>query len=525
MPANTQHAKIAEFAPLWEKCRDVVKGEEAVKARNGGITYLPMLDGMDQQLTLHGNKYGAYKMRASFYSASGRTVDGLIGAIQRKPPKKEMPKDLEDRLPSIGRAAESLDQMVTTTLRETLTTSRMGLLVDAPPTAEGVDYPSYVSIYCAEDIINWRQQIIKGKKILTMVVLQEEHQTIDPKDPYKLITEPQWRCLHLGIAGAYAPDGKALDKGFVQSDTEKPFYYQEVWRKDPNSTKQDQLVMVEKIVPRKSGGRLFLEIPFAFVNASDGEPDPKEPMLLDLVNVNLSHYRTSADLEHGRHFTALPTPWFAGFDFKSEVVIGSGVAYVSNEPNATAGMLEFTGAGLGSLSMALKEKEQQMAILGSRLLDEMKAGVESAAAMQLRTAGEQSALTLVSKTVSEAWTKVLRWLWSWTQTTDDGADKIKYTLNTDFGVFGLDGRQLTALTAVVQGGLMSWDTWFFNLQRAGLVAEHVTAEDERADIEENGIPAAMGMVLTGPGAMPPEPNPADAVPPQDKGTQGAASGA
>jgi hypothetical protein len=49
-------------------------------------------------------------------------------------------------------------------------------------------------------------------------------------------------------------------------------------------------------------------IPFVFlVSAGTGKVAPKPPML-DLVDTNLSHYRTSAEREEGAHWTACPTP-------------------------------------------------------------------------------------------------------------------------------------------------------------------------------------------------------------------------
>ena len=504
MPANTQHAKYGSFLPLWKKARDTVQGEEAVKA--AGSTYLPHLSEQDS------TEYEAYKKRALFFSATGRTVDGLSGAIRRKPTKIEFPN--EDDLKHIGRAKESREQMEGVTIREVLSVGRLGLLVDAPA-EDGA--PPYVSIYYAEDIINWREDLIAGRKVPTMVVLLERLEQADPKDPYKVEEVVQYRCLHLGTKPAYSDKTRAMDfaPGYSESDVKQPFYYQEVWREDKQSTKPDKLTFIERIVPKMTGGRLWREIPFVFVNSTDTDPCPSEPPLLDLVNVNLSHYRTSADLEHGRHWTALPTPWFAGFKFAGPVKIGSGICHTTDDPSAHAGMLEFTGAGLGHLKEAIAEKERQMAALGSRLLEPQKAAQEAAEAIRLRTAGEQSALALISKTLSNAWTQVLHWLWTWTQTSDAGADKIVCTLNTDFGISGLDSAQMTSMMAAVQGGLMSFDTWFFNLQRAEVIPDDVTVEDERERIAA-GLPSGMGLLLGGPGSQDPNAPPPDAEDPAEE---------
>lgn len=507
MPANTKHNKHELMSPLWQRLRDCVAGEDAVKAR--GQVYLPSLSGQDDR------EYRDYKLRATFFSATGRTVDGLQGAILRKPPKVEWPEKDKDRLKAVGWAGESLEVMLSATVRDALVSGRFGLLVDAPPDDKS-EFQSYVTIYCAENIVNWRQDVVKGRKVTTLVVLAETYEEPDPKDPYKLTVKPQWRCLHLGTGPAYDTSGGRPRRapGFDAKDTETPFYYQEVWRENPDRTAKDKLVLVQTVTPRKRGGRLWDTIPFAFANAQNNEPDPTEPPLLDLANVNLSHYRTSADLEHGRHFTALPTAWFAGFTFDGEVHVGSAVAYSTDNAQAKAGFLEFTGAGLSSLATALEQKEKQMATLGSRMLEQQKAAQEAAATVVLRSAGEQSALTLIAKSCSAAWTLALRWLFQWGQVSDDGADKIQVALNTEFTVTTLDGAALSGLIQAAQSGLMSWETFFYNLQRGGVYPEDTTPDEERERIETEGLPAALGLAL---GGMDPA---AAGLPGQDKGAGG-----
>src|SRR5688572_6242325 len=142
MPANVTHPHYSRFTERWEKCRDAIEGEEAVKHK--GPKYLPTLSEQEPQ------DYEAYKTRASFFSASGRTVDGLSGAIQRKPAKVEWPASQADRLESLGRAGESLDQMQGMSIRECLSVGRLGMLVDAPPLTGPTAVPeggaAYVSI-------------------------------------------------------------------------------------------------------------------------------------------------------------------------------------------------------------------------------------------------------------------------------------------------------------------------------------------------------------------------------------------
>lgn len=487
MPVDTRHPQYSALAPLWKKARDTVGGEERVKA--AGTEYLPALTEQT------GPEYDAYKKRAVFFTATGRTVDGLSGAINRKEPAIEgWPESRKDELESIGRSAESLKQLIDSSVREDLAMGRLGVLVDAPEEeVEGRPVP-YVSMYYAEDIVNWREEVVEGRRVLTMVVLQEELDEVDPEDPFEHVAVRQYRVLMLGRRAAFDERGSTMDPRFTERDIQDPFYFQEIWQEDPNATDpRNKLVMLGRIVPRLSGGRLLREIPFVFAGPSNTEPSPEEPPLEDLMNVNLSHYRTSADLEHGRHMVALPTPWFSGFEMEGTVKIGSGVGYATKTPGANAQMLEFTGQGLGHLASALVEKERQMAVLGSRLLESQKPGVEAAETVKLRTSGEQSALSLISDTLSEVWTKALRWVWLWTEVAES-ADQITVQLNKEFNLLGLDAQALQALMAMLQAQAISWDTWIHNLRRSEVLPEGVDAEEESKRIAQ-GMPASMGPVF------------------------------
>src|SRR3546814_17955959 len=84
MGVETTHPQYDAHAYEWQVMRDTSAGEQSVKA--AGEAYLPKLGGQD------GNQYDAYKTRASYYNATGRTIDGLTGMIFRKPPLVEHPE-------------------------------------------------------------------------------------------------------------------------------------------------------------------------------------------------------------------------------------------------------------------------------------------------------------------------------------------------------------------------------------------------------------------------------------------------
>lgn len=470
MPVDSKHPEYRLASPLWMKCRDAYDGEEAIKEK--GMAYLPMLDGQES------GEYEAYKARAMFYGATGRTVQGLSGMVVRKQPEIEAPAKVQELLKTFGYDGEAFLPFAQQVINEVLALGRVGLLVDMPAgLAVGSVATPYCVMYRAENIINWRVSKINGERRLALVVLLEPTEEA-AGDTYEVAIKTRYRVLKL-----------------VTGDGGKNEYQQEVWEKrvvGSGNAAREEWMLIESIIPQRAGGKRLDFIPFTFINPSTTSERVERSPLLPLVNVNLSHYRTSADLEHGRHFTALPTAWVVGFSDKSVFRIGSSVAWVSEDSTAKAGFLEFTGAGLGHLSSAMKDKENLMAILGARLLEEQKRDAEAAAAIRLRQAGEKSALASIAAQASEAFSKALQWFeWFVGGNIDP---KTKVLFNQDYDVSTIDPQLLVALLSAVQSGSMSWDSYFYNAKRGELYPEGRTAEEELELIGTNPLLKA-GTVL------------------------------
>lgn len=443
MPVDSVHPEYKKNQPFWKKCHDCYDGEEAVKA--AATAYLPQLRGQDIE------QYNAYKNRALFYGATGRTVDGIVGAIMRKEPQAKAPEIIEKYMEDITFTGVSLHELVKKLLTGLFVTAREGLLVDRLPDGAGDTRP-YLTRYCAESIVNWATNDAGD---LCLVVLQECYTERDPKDPYVLEEKIRYREL-------------ALEGGV---------YVQKVHTKTKSGSVEQWSVTTTNPTFR---GKAMDYIPFVFVTPSGVSTEIEKPPVLDLVNVNLSHYRTSADLEHGRHFTALPTPWFSGVtktDLGNAIYLGSGQAVVLPPPEAKAGFLEFSGSGLVSLKEALSEKEAMMASLGARLLEDRRKGVESAETARIHQAGEMSVSMSIAIAVSAALSKALNFMAKWEGSGDKSVVEIK--LNTDFIQTTMEPSLIAELMKLWQAGGVSHDTLLFNLKRGELLPPGRTEEEER----------------------------------------------
>lgn len=492
------HPDYSEFAPQWRKCRITAKGEDAVKA--AGQEYLPALEeSVEDQF--YETDYAAYKARASFYGAMDRTVQGLTGAVMRKAPTvqgrpwvKLTNPDQSLLLLPVGYGNDTLLDMIQATVKQVVEVGRCGHLIDAVPEAEArtsEEAEPYVVRYNTEDIITWHEETVRSRKRLVLVVLRES--TLKPNLNSKehlleMEATEQFRVLSLrrGLE-EFAPGDEELllpddlDNGAV--------YVQEIWQVFKDKNGKEELRRVSAVVPRARAGRPLDYIPFRFTNTDSVHPGVEEPPLVGLANVNLSHYRNSADLEHGRHFTALPTPWAAGFKLGGDKLrIGSRTAWVTEDAGGKADMLEFTGAGLGHIQEGMKHKEAQMAVLGARLLEAQRPGAEQPEAIRLRQTGDAATLSNIVDSVESTWTWILNHMWAWSQIVEQ-TEPFTVQLNSDFASAALSPQMITALTSALQTGSISWPTYVENLQRGEIIDSKVTPELEQERISM-GIPSA-----------------------------------
>ena len=105
----------------WTLVDDVVAGQRAVKAR--GREYLPKPSPKDLSAD-NTQRFTDYLFRAIFYNATGRTLQGLVGAAFRKDPELNVPASLDYVKTDIDGAGVSIYQQSQSALRAALTRAR-----------------------------------------------------------------------------------------------------------------------------------------------------------------------------------------------------------------------------------------------------------------------------------------------------------------------------------------------------------------------------------------------------------------
>lgn len=456
----TKHSSYVENLPIWTKNRVTCKGATAVKCQ--GTSLLPKLEGQDA------NDYEAYKTRANFFPAAKKTLAAIVGMIHAKAPVVKFPKAKIAYLEEVGLDDASISEISMLVNFEQALQGRVGILTDYE-TKDNNEIAPYIAIYTAESIWNWRESKVKGQTRLSMVVL-EEKVAKNPGDMFDSSTKSQLRVIWLDP-----------DDGFVR-------VAELAQLENPSGTGSGYALIGDIRIPSIRGKNLET-LPFMIVGAqsiaSSVEESPVEP----IVDVNLSQYRTSADLEHGRHYTALPTYYLVADTSDDPQLRVGGPSFIHIRAQATEaqiGILEYTGQGLSALEKADEQKKQEMAVLGARMLQTEKKQAEAADTVRLRQASENSVISNIARVGSRALTYSLELIADMLALP---SKEVSFELTTDFLTISIDPKMVDSLASLVATERMSLETFYYNLAQGGLYPDGHSFEDELALIDKESARA------------------------------------
>lgn len=485
MSVARPHPAYSAMLPIWQTYRDAYLGEEAIKGaiailrsergtHTAGTRYLPRPAGMRREA-----EYAAYKDRPSWVGATERAVQGITGSIFRHEPQIVAPAALEPDLLDITQTGVTLPTYAEEVVSEDLLMGRYGILVDMPqldmPTAGQpvlapfAPRPYWVS-YKAEEILNWRTIRHQGKTIPSLVVLQETVPVVQgvwgTDDYFVTRDQVQYRVLRLNEQGQYEVSLWIVDPGSVSLNVQRA-----------------QLAAVW--IPQRQGQPLDF-IPFKFVSTFTVEPTIQKSLLAPLIYRNLLCWRHSADKEHALHLTAMPTFYVAAnMEQPPELYVGASQALFLPDNQAKLGLVEFHGQGLQPHENAIKEDLQLMAMFGASILQGVPAVQETATSVQWRMSGSDSPVQRLVRACTEALTWCLQvhaWWGGYTENVDDPT--IHMTLNKDLVSNLMDPQMLQALMAALLNGTISYETFYFNLQRGEIARPLVPVEEEQALLED-----------------------------------------
>lgn len=454
MSVKTLHPDYQLNSPKWRLVRDVVEGEQALKANPQ--RYLPEFTPKDNE------RYKRYVERAYFLNVTGRTRSALSGMVFRRDPMIGMPDEMREIIYNADGAGNSLVQLAKEGLGSILDTGRHIYLVDYPEIDDSIDFETEQNIgarpvilsYYAEALINWKYEIINGRRVLTLAVIVELVQDERTANEFDHDVVKNYRVLRLRN-GVYTH--QVYDDG-------------------------GQAMTEERIV-RMAGGQPFDHIPLHIPGANNNRPDIDHAPLYDLAVVNIAHYRNNADLEEAGFITGQPTLHLDTGDTSPEEFAAqnpNGVQLGSRQGIVTqGGRVELVQPEERSLLTRLKEqKEQEMIGIGARIVQRGAAN-ETAEAARINASADASALDQVVNNLSDALTEALMdvaLFWGLP------AGDIYYRLNTRFWEEELDSQELMALIQLGDTGVISRRAQRESIRRGRvLIPEDMNDEDLDAE--------------------------------------------
>lgn len=471
MAVDTMLSELADVLPDYELIRDCVAGQRQIKKKR--YKYLPDPDESEPDQKARNARYKTYLMRSVFYGVTNRTLRGLVGLVFDKDPASEIPDLLDIVKEDANGNGTSLDQQAQATLADVVSLGRAGLLTDYPQTegattraqAQAGNVRPTIIRYKPEDVINWRTRTVGSKVLLSLVVLVETYVIED--DGFAETPGKQHRVLRLDDAGNYTVE--------IYRDVEA-----------------EGLKIYEKFMPQDGGGKPFREIPFSFIGSEDNDPGIDSAPLLDIAELNIAHYRNSADYEESAFVVGQPTPVLTGLTkqwveeaLDSRVRVGSRGAI----PLPVGGDAKLLQAEPNTLAFtAMEHKEKQMTALGAKLIENTGTQMTATEAT-IDAVLDNSILGTCSRNVSIGYRKALNWAWQYvTGEIVDDPEVIDYELNTDFA-----SRLLTAQDRqqIVQAWIqraITWEEMRWNLKRTGMAYEDdQLAKDSINEEREEGI--------------------------------------
>jgi hypothetical protein len=527
--------ELRNFLAQYYMIRDVIEGAPAIKGRHTvGTTYVSGINGFDN---LGNNRrlsnakrylpqpnpndtspdnmlrYRGYLERAQFMGVTAQTQAGMRGQIFLREPALKLPAELDTMLGNIDGAGVTFTQQAKRAVDYGLAYGRGGLLADFPDTGGGLSVDQInggaaqpiVKLYAPWQIINWRIEVDGARTYFSLIVLAEDlHEAVDAFEtrPYT-----QYRVLKINPTGQHEV---------------------EIWR-DQNQGKRgpSNFVKTDGFAPLDANGAPLTTIPFTFFGALNNDSFPDKPPLHDIAEINIGHYRNSADYEDACYQVGQPTPWAAGLTeswFKNvwgskNIPLGSR-AVVPLPAGGQMGLMQVTA---NSMPLeAMKHKEDQMIALGAKLIEALGGGNPQTATGELiDETSETSILSSVACNVGAAYEYVFGFCAMFMgvttavesadddELTDDDNATLSVKFNTAFQFQRMSAAERQELVAEWQVGAIT-TTEMRDVMKSNGIAT-LNSADYKAEVAADEATRAANAAAADPMALPagsagPDPN-------------------
>lgn len=474
MPVTFIRPELARVIDSYEEIDDCLAGPKVIKSKR--TKYLPNPEPKPDTPEAR-KRYDAYLGRAIFYAIAKGTLNGMTGVVFAREPVSEIPNELDAiELDATG-SGVSLKQLSKRNLALNLSKGRAGVLVDYPDTSNATmaDIQSgrirpTIEVIEPQRVINWREFKDGAKTLYSLVVIAEQWPFQD--DGFEIKYACQFRVLELVGAGYRVTIYRErVPTGWGGGEI----------------SKHKQFEPAQVYYPTDVAGNPIQEIPFMFTGPENNDSAVDYPPFAPLVELNLGHYRNSADYEEGCFMMGQPTlvaigiteSWFEN-QLKGELVFGSrgGIALPDK---ADAKLLQMEANSMAY--EAMQHKEKQMVAIGARLVQQ-KTVQRTATEAGQDHATETSFLAAAADNTSAAMEWALKWCAFFMGLAEDRESAVlEYKLNTNFDMMTIDATVIGSVTSLWEKGAITFGEMRAVIRQSGVATEDDAAAKKLIDKE------------------------------------------
>lgn len=463
---ETTHPEYDKNIAHWQRIDDVINSDVNQYLRNVGKSERCPKYGSERQKE--------YEDGAILMNFTDNTREGMLGMIFMNDPQIDLPPNLEYLETNCDGNGLTLKQQSQEAVDQDVRKGRGGLLAEFPTTEttpsleqiqNGVTVP-YILNYNAQDIINWRTRRIGSVNKLVMVVLREK---VDLSETdtltsayYENVDCYQYRALMLDMEG---------------------YYYQRVY-----SLNEKDWIAGEDVYPKQNGQRMK-ELPFYFYGSKNNDFTVDPAPLLSIVDLNIGHYRNSADSEESIHLTSQamlviapgsnmnPKAWLEANPDGVKVGSRSGLNV------GDGGSAQFIQApDTSAASNGMIDKENKAVAIGAQLITpSQQITAESA---RIQQGSNASVLSNISTNVTSAFRKAITQCSAYLGNPNPEFD---FELNNDFFMDKMSAQERAQWVSEIQIGISPKTLYYKRLRETGEYPDDWKDEDIQEAIEDEGM--------------------------------------
>lgn len=465
--------ELEKMFETYDEISDFISGEKAVKSK--GSYYLPILNPTDVSME-NVKRNEDYRSRAYLFNASRKTLKALVGLSLIRSPIINLPLELSNMILDASGTGITLEQLAKKAVSYNVAYSRGGVFVDftnedeitVEDITEGRVRPT-IQVFHPAAIRNWRERQIKGVSKLSLVVIYSPSMV---SDGFEIKTVPKFIVLRLDENDEYTKE-----EWSPKDDADYEYSLFSV----PDS---DDFKVSKVSRPVDGEGNPLNEIPFMFFGSENNDADVDIPDFYDLVSLNISHYKDSADYQESCHRIGQPTPVVSGVDEHwVKDVMGGTIAYGSATgiPLPAEGKAYFIQPKEHNMvRQAMKDKEEMMQKIGARFT-EIKSVQKTATEVDNDDKKESSTLTTIVDNISECFNWACRV--SAKFLVPSKIESVEFRLNTDFDVSLASPDHIRAVSELYEKGQVSWGEFRNVLTKSGIAT--LSPELAKEEIKSN----------------------------------------